>query len=100
MNLTLAVSASVPLSPAGRGLFAMTCARHGYDHRTQDGARKSFLANRVRGLASLLHFREPAEKSLTVDPPHPNPLPPGEREMRPRRDEEKELAHADLENPR
>jgi hypothetical protein len=80
MNLIMAVSAKVSLSPRGRGLFAMTCERHVCDRPTVAGASKSFLANRVRGLASFLHFREAAEKLLTVDPPHPNPLPLGERE--------------------
>lgn len=99
MNLTFALAAGVPLSPRGRGLFAMTCARHAGVGRWIGGAGKSFSANRVRGLASFLRFREIAEKSLTVDPPHPNPLPLGERETRLRRDGEKELARTAQETP-
>ena len=38
-----------PLSPPGRGLFAMTCERHECDQHTCCGASKSSLANRVRG---------------------------------------------------
>jgi hypothetical protein len=78
----------------------MACERYAGVGRSLGRASKSSLANRVRGVASFLHFPEIAEKSPTVDPPHPDPVPLGERETHLRRDGKKELARTAQESLR